>query len=177
MAPTVIVGDDETPAEVAARLLDLADNQRDVQLRTDLSRSVGYRVPDELYKRYTGRKSRSDTERQINALDERSAEAGEVNALSGDEQPDATRTADTTDPAGDLAGDIVGDQQPETAVNVEPPQNGEPDARTPDGRAARTSNDADQGDEQAKPRKTTTARKSTSRRATKATPATAGDGK
>lgn len=152
MPPTIIVGDDENAGDVARELLDAADHPRHVRVRTDLARPA-FDVPDELYKKHVGRKTRSDDEQRINSAAE---VPGDDETIEGDELPDAARNAEPG--TGEIAGDIEGDELPAAARNAEPPSNGD-------------QGDGDQGDaepEAPKPRKRTS-----TRRATKSTPAAA----
>jgi hypothetical protein len=136
MTSTIIVGEDEQPGDVAAKLLGLADRQQDVQVRTDLARPA-FDVPDELYKRYAGRGKRSDDERRVNQQAQQQADADAPEQLNGDELPDTARVVEPGD--GDDLSEIVDDGLPDSAKVVEPPSNGDaPD----DG----TGND-EQGDE------------------------------
>jgi hypothetical protein len=151
MAPTIIVGDDENAGDVARELLDAAEHPRHVRVRTDLARPA-FDVPDELYKRHVGRRTRSDDEQRINSVAD---VGGDDQAIEGDELPPAAQVVDPG--TGDVAGDITGDELPAAAQVVEPPSNGEPEP-APEAEA-----------EAPKPRK----RASTSRRATKSTPAAA----
>lgn len=157
MAPTIIVGDDENAGDVAAALLDAADNQRQVRVRTDLNRPA-FEVPDELYKRHVGRKARSDDEQRVNSVE---GELGDdADPIEGDELPDAARNVEPG--TGEITGPIEGDELPAEARNVEPPSNGDaPNDGEPEPEA-----------EAPKPRK----RATSSRRATKSTPAAAGSG-
>ena len=166
MAPTIIVGDDENAGDVAGELLKLADNQRQVRVRTDLS-SAAFEVPDAVYKKYVGRRSRSDEEQRVNAVDDqqRKIDAGDPDAIVGDELPDSAKVAEPGD--GDDLTKIVGDELPDSAKIVEPPSNG--DAGGADADDPETPNDP----ETPKPRK----RASRSRaRAAKSTPAGAAGG-
>lgn len=166
MAPTIIVGDDENAGDVAARLLDLADRQRDVRTRTDLS-SPAFEVPEAVYDKYVGRAKRSDEERRTNQQATMQAEADAPTVVtSDDELPEAARVADPADVGDKVAGQIEGDELPDSAKVVDPPSNGD----APD------SGDGDQVEEQPKPKP---ARKRAPRKATaakKTTPAAAGSG-
>ena len=152
MAPTIIVGDDENAGDVAAALLAAADNQRQVKVRTDLARPA-FDVPDELYKKHVGRKTRSDDEQRINSAAE---VPGDDETIEGDELPDGARNAEPG--TGEITGEIEGDELPEAARNVEPPSNGDQGDPDPEPEV-----------EAPKPRK----RASTRRTAAKSTPAAA----
>lgn len=161
MAPTIIVGDDENAGDVARELLDAADHQRDVRVRTDLARPA-FEVPDELYKRHVGRKTRSDDEQRVNSVE--GELGGDDQAPTGDELPAAAQNVEPG--TGDVGGDIEGDDLPAAAQNVEPPSNGDP---TP---GPEPDPEAEAEAEAPKPRKRTTS----SRRATKSTPPAAAAG-
>lgn len=167
MAPTIIVGDDESAGDVAAQLLKLADRERDVKTRTDLSRPA-FTVPDELYDRYTNG-DRSETERRVNAVEELSAaDDADTQVTTEDEIPASAVNADPRDVAG-VGAPIEGDDIPAGAVNADPPGTAPADQTNPG------QDDAGQDDQPAKkaaPRKRAPARK-----ATKSTPADAGDAK
>jgi hypothetical protein len=166
MTSTIIVGEDEQPGDVAAKLLGLADRQQDVQVRTDLARPA-FDVPDELYKRYAGRGKRSDDERLVNQRAQQQADADAPEQLTGDDLPDTARVVEPGD--GDDLSKIVDDGLPDSAKVVEPPSNGDaPD----DG-----SGNDDQADEP-EPKEAPKPRKRASRaKATKSTaPAASGSG-
>lgn len=196
MAPTIIVGDDESAGDVAARLLELADNQRQVRVRTDLPRPA-FEVPDALYRKYGGRGKRSDAERRVNAVDKMVADDDATTTVTSDDDlPDGAGNVDPDD-VDDVGGPITSDDElPEVARNIDPPANGEyPDSgdqgAATDGSPAeqRNSDDdartggnpdpgasSDQGDQGDKPVKA--ARKRAPRKAAAAKPAAdAGDGK
>lgn len=155
MAPTIIVGDDENAGDVAAALLAAADNQRQVKVRTDLARPA-FDVPDELYKKHVGRRTRSDDEQRINSVAE---VPGDDETIEGDELPPAAQNAEPG--TGEIAGDIEGDELPDAARNVEPPSNGD-------------QGDGDQGDQgDAEPEAPKPRKRTSTRRATKSTPAAA----
>jgi hypothetical protein len=148
MAPTVIVGDDENAGDVAARLLDLADHQRDVKVRTD-TRGPAFDVPDDVYLRYIGKGDRADDEQRVNAIARQQDEQAGRDDLDGplvsDELPALAVNADPMDNT-DGFGEIEGDDLPEAARVVEPPSNGDApndgSGFTPD-----DDGDGDQGDE------------------------------
>lgn len=160
MTSTIIVGEDEQPGDVAAKLLDLADRQQDVQVRTDLARPA-FDVPEALYAKYAGRDKRSDDERLVNQRAQQQADADAPDLIEGDELPDSARVVEPGE--GDDLSEIVDDGLPDSARVVEPPSNGDaPD----DG----TGND-DQADDPEPQAETTKPRKRASRaKATKSTP-------
>lgn len=150
MAPTVIVGDDENAGDVAARLLELADHQSDVQVRTDM-RGPAFDVPDDVYDQYIGKgkaDGRPDDERRANAVARQQAAQTKRDDLDGplvsDELPDLAKVAEPGD--GDDLRTIEGDDLPDAAKVTEPPSNGDaPDDGSgfdPDDQG-----DGDQGDE------------------------------
>jgi hypothetical protein len=122
MAPTIIVGDDESAGDVAAKLLELADNQRQVKVRTDLT-GAAYEVPDHVYAKYVGRRKRPDAEVRENAFAQRQAEAdAPVSVTSDDATPDGAVNVDPDDVEVEpVSSDDV---PPREAINVEPPSNG-----------------------------------------------------
>lgn len=129
---TIIVGDDESAGDVAAKLLELAENQRQVRVRTDLGRPA-FDVPDAVYKRYAGRGKRSEAERRVNAVDEMVAADDEQTAIvpSGDLPASAVNTdphAGAAAELAELANPPAGDELPASAVNAEPPSNGDDQA-------------------------------------------------
>jgi len=165
---TIIVGEDEQPGDVAAKLLDLADHQRDVQVRTDLARPA-FDVPEALYAKYAGRGKRSDDERLVNQRAQQQADADAGERIDGDELPDSARVVEPGE-GDDLSARIVSDELPASAQVVEPPSNGDaPD----DG----TGND-DQADDPEPQAEAPKPRKRASRaKATKSTaPAASGSG-
>ncbi len=174
MAPTIIVGDDESAGDVAGKLLRLADHQRDVQVRTDLP-SPAFEVPDAVYEKYTGRTRRPEAERRVNAVDRMVADADTPDAVtSDDELPDAARMADPADVDPDAAGAVTSDDDlPREAVNVDPPANGEYPNAGDQGAAA----DADEtGTEPTKPTKRAATKRAPRKAAAKSAPAPAGGG-
>lgn len=169
MAPTIIVGDDENAGDVAGELLAAADNQRQVRVRTDLPRPA-FEVPDDLYKKYVGSRTRPDDEQRVNAVDELPADD---EPLVSDDLPDAARNVEPgTGDVDQLAGDLVSEELPDAARNVEPPSNGD----APDDGSGNPDPDADadvEAEQAPKPRKRAPSR----RAATKSTPAAAGPNK
>jgi hypothetical protein len=124
MAPTVIVGEDENAGDVARELLDHADNQRQVKVRTDLP-SAAFEVPDDVYAKYVGRRKRPDDERRVNQVAEQVRAAGAEDEIEqGDELPDSAKVVEPGD-GDDLTRIEDGDELPREATNVEPPSNGE----------------------------------------------------
>lgn len=159
----IIVGADESAGDVAARLLELADHQNDVQTRTD-GPGMSFEVPEKVYQAYTAKGGdRPEPEQRANSVQRMLSQQGadDPDAIrSDDELPEGARIAEPGTGADDIAGEIVADELPDSAVVVDPPGNGDaPDA-------------GDQGDEpepesepdKPAPRKRTSrARKSTSK--------------
>ena len=181
MAPTIIVGDDENAGDVAARLLELADHQRQVKTRTD-GPKMAFEVTDEVYEKYTkGGAERSTDEERANAVQRMIEQQGadDPDAItSDDELPDLAKS---NDPYldGDLSEidqPIEGDELPDAARNIDPPANGSaPD----DGSGNDPDADAEDNDDddQAETPKPKPARKRAARKATKAAaPAATGSG-
>ena len=158
MAPTIIVGDDESAGDVAARLLDLADHQRQVKVRTDLP-GAAFEVPDSVYDQYVGKSKRSDDERRTNAFAKRQADddTGRV-VTSDDELPPEVLNADPDSIDPEQVGTITSDDElPAGARNIDPPANGDQG----------DSGDQPPADDQPAPRKRTSrARKTAAARAT-----------
>lgn len=145
MAPTIIVGDDEDAGDVAARLLDLADNQRQVKVRTDLP-SAAYDVDDKTYKAYVGRHTRSDDELRVNSVqDAADADDAEGAITTDDEVPDAARNIDPSDvEQSEVGGPVRSDDElPDLAVNALPPSNGD----APNSGDTGTATDGDAGNQ------------------------------
>lgn len=122
MAPTIIVGDDESAGDVAAKLLELADHQRQVKVRTDLT-GAAFDVPDHVYARYVGRGKRPDAEVRENAFAKAQADAdAPVTVTSDDDTPaEALNVDPDTVEVEPVSSD---DTPPREAINVEPPSNG-----------------------------------------------------
>lgn len=130
---TIIVGDDESAGDVAAKLLELADNQRHVRVRTDLS-SPAFDVPDDLYRKYTGRRKRSEAEQRVNAVDRMVAADDAAGAIepSGEIPAGALNTDPHAAELAELAGPTEGDKLPAAATNTEPPSNGDDQGEQPE---------------------------------------------
>lgn len=169
MPPTIIVGDDESPAEVAARLNRIATNQRHVKVRSDLRRPA-FDVADYVYAEYIGDRERSVEEQRENAVAEHHAAGAAEDALTGDDTPDGAVNADPATLDEGLA-EVTGDATPQSAVNADlspPPADPDPEAE-PEG-----DDQGDDGEAKPKPRKRAAPRKATPRKAAKSTPPAAG---
>jgi hypothetical protein len=175
MAPTIIVGDDENAGDVAARLLELADHQRQVKTRTD-GPKMAFEVTDAIYEKYTAKGGeRSTDEQRANSVQRMIEQQGadDPDTITSDDELPALAISNDPYLDGDLANiddPIEGDELPDAARNIDPPANGS----APDDGSGNDPNadDDDQADKPApKPRKRA------ARKATKAAaPAPAGSG-